>query len=59
MGNRRKFLKLLAGSALAAMLPVAWFTRGLRPVRRYGTFYVVNGWLVTARDLEAVERHDA
>jgi predicted nicotinamide N-methyase len=66
--KRRDLLHAAAWAAVAAILPASWVAaRGLAPdlppdlpsVRRYGRHYVVNGWLVTERDLEALRRHAA
>lgn len=56
--RRRGFLTA-AAAALAVALPGLWLARGLPPVRRYGKHYLVNGWVLTAQDLEALRRHAA
>ena len=59
MPDRRSVLALmaaalglpLAGPAAALVAPVP----GLRPeVRRFGRHYIVNGWVLTARDLKTL-----
>ena len=57
MPSRRSVLALMAsllGLPLAG--PAAAFVApgpGIRPeIRRYGRHYIVNGWVLTARDLE-------
>ena len=53
MPSRRSFLALmasllglsLAGRAAALVMPGP-------EIRRYGRFYIVNGWVLTARDLK-------
>jgi hypothetical protein len=56
--RRRVFLNATAWMALAVTFPASWLAaRSLPPVRRYGRHYLVNGWLVTAKDLEVLRRH--
>jgi hypothetical protein len=59
MPSRRSFLALmgsllglpLAGPAAALVAPGP----GVHPeIRRYGRHYIVNGWVLTARDLERI-----
>jgi hypothetical protein len=59
--NRRAILWALAGGAAAALLPTAaWLGRaGLPPAARHGRHFVIGGWVLTARDVEAIRRHDA
>ena len=53
MQNRRSFLASIA--LLTAGLPFAgWGGRQLA-VQRYGKFFLVNGWILTAEDVEALE----
>lgn len=61
MPRRRTFLMSLA--ALAGLV-VPFPARAAVPVpapmpavRRYGRMYVVNGWILTAADVEALQRH--
>lgn len=43
----------LAGPAAALVAPGSAPRRGFHPaIRRYGRHYIVNGWVLTARDLE-------
>ncbi len=61
MTGRRSFLKTTALAALAAAgLPAlgASAAPAPLPVRRFGEAFVVNGWILTARDLEALRLHD-
>lgn len=59
MPSRRTFLALvtalaglpLAGGPVAALVPAG------PEVRRYGRHYLVNGWILTAADLEALGLH--
>jgi hypothetical protein len=55
--RRRNLLHTGFLLAAAALLPLAW-TSGRQPagMRRYGRHYLVNGWVLSARDLEAI-RH--
>jgi hypothetical protein len=46
-------LPLLAGPAAALAGPMA----AGPAVRRYGSHYIVNGWILTARDLERLGIH--
>lgn len=52
MSSRRSFLALMAsalGMPLAALVAPA---PGIQPgIRRFGRHYIVNGWVLTARDL--------
>jgi hypothetical protein len=61
MPDRRSVLALLAsllglplaGPAAAFVPPRPRIRPGIRPrIRRYGRHYIVNGWVLTARDLE-------
>lgn len=61
MPSRRSVLTLmasllglpLAGSAAAFVAPGPGSHPGSHPeIRRYGRHYIVNGWVLTARDLE-------
>ena len=47
MQDRRTFL--ISGVALAAILPF-----GGSKSRRYGKFFLVNGWVLTADDIRAL-----
>lgn len=61
MTGRRSFLKATALAALAtAGLPVlgAAAAPAPLPIRRIGDVFVVNGWILTARDLDALQLHD-
>lgn len=67
MPDRRSVLALmaslgllpLAGSPAAALAPVP-AAAGPRPeVRRYGRHFIVNGWVLTAADLELLGLHAA
>ena len=58
MPSRRSFLTLMAslfGLPLAG--PAAAFAAPGPEVRRYGRHYIVNGWILTARDLELLDIH--
>jgi hypothetical protein len=54
MPSRRSVLALMASLlGLPLGLPAAAFDS--RPeIRRYGRHYIVNGWVLTARDLELI-----
>lgn len=57
MPSRRSVLATLAA---AFGLPLAGPARAFAPgpeVRRHGRFYIVNGWVLTARDLELLDIH--
>jgi hypothetical protein len=63
MPDRRSVLALmasllglpLAGPAAALVAPTPGIRSGLPPeIRRYGRHYLVNGWILTARDLELI-----
>jgi hypothetical protein len=62
MPSRRAVLALmaaltglpLAGPAAAVVAPDSG-----PPVRRYGRFFIVNGWVLTAADLERLGLHAA
>jgi hypothetical protein len=61
MPGRRSVLASLMASALALPLAggrAAAFAPAGPPLRRYGEFYIVNGWVLTARDLEVIGIHD-
>jgi hypothetical protein len=49
-------LPLAAGPAAALAGPGAGASLA---VRRYGAFYIVNGWILTAADLERLDIHAA
>ena len=52
MPSRRSFLALMAaGLGLPLGLPAAFAAPGPE-IRRYGRHYIVDGWVLTARDLE-------
>jgi hypothetical protein len=51
MQDRRAFL--LSGVAFAAILPFVG-SGGQPAVRRYGKFFLVNGWVLTADDIRAL-----
>ena len=52
MPSRRSFLALMASAlGLPLGLPAAAFAPGPE-IRRYGRHFIVNGWVLTARDLE-------
>ena len=56
--SRRSFLTSVA--VLAASLPFAGWARHMAApvsVRRYGKFFLVNGWVLTAEDVEALKSH--
>jgi hypothetical protein len=55
MPSRRAFLALMA-SALGLPLagPAAAFVAPGPEIRRYGRHFIVNGWVLTARDLELI-----
>ena len=58
MPSRRSFLALMAsllGLPLAG--PAAAFVAPGPEIRRYGRHYIVNGWVLTARDLELLGIH--
>jgi hypothetical protein len=65
MNGRRSFLKTTALAALAAAgPPVLGAAAAPAPgapllIRRIGDVFVVNGWILTARDLEALRLHDS
>jgi hypothetical protein len=63
MPSRRSVLALmaslaglpLAGPAAALVAPGPGIHPGIHPeIRRYGRHYIVNGWVLTAGDLEAL-----
>ena len=64
MPSRRAILASLVATSVAPMLagPAAAFAPGdaraglgLRPeIRPWGRFFIVNGWVLTAQDLEAL-----
>jgi hypothetical protein len=61
MLGRRSFLKTTALATLAAAWPPplgAATAPAPLPVRRIGDVFIVNGWILTARDLDALGLHD-
>ena len=53
MPSRRSFLALMASAPRpAARRPRRRLRRAGPEIRRYGRHYIVNGWVLTARDLE-------
>jgi hypothetical protein len=55
MPDRRSVLALMAsllGLPLAG--PAAAFVAPAPEIRRFGRHYIVNGWVLTARDLELI-----
>lgn len=62
MPSRRAILASLVATSVAPMLagPAAAFAPGLpglgvRPeIRPWGRFFIVNGWVLTAQDIEAL-----
>jgi hypothetical protein len=53
MPSRRSFLALMAAAlGLPLAGPAAAFVAPGPEIRRYGRHYIVNGWVLTARDLE-------
>jgi hypothetical protein len=61
MPSRRAVLALMASLAgLPLAGPAAAFVAAPGPeVRRYGRFFLVNGWVLTAADLERLGLHAA
>jgi hypothetical protein len=58
MPSRRSVLTLMASLAgLPLAGPAAAFVAPGPEVRRYGRHYIVNGWILTARDLELLGIH--
>jgi hypothetical protein len=66
MPDRRSVLALMAALGLlplaagpaAALAPAAPLPAASLPeVRRYGRHFIVNGWVLTARDLETLGLH--
>ena len=58
MQNRRSFLTSVA--IITAGLPLAGWARPMAEplsVRRFGEFFLVNGWVLTAADVAALETH--
>lgn len=56
--NRRTFLAVAAAAALAPAFAVR--ARAALPqavIRRYGDFFIVDGWVLTQRDLDALGLH--
>jgi hypothetical protein len=53
--SRRSVLALMASLlGLPLGLPAAAFGAPGPEIRRYGRHYIVNGWVLTARDLELI-----
>jgi hypothetical protein len=53
MPSRRSVLALMASLlGLPLGLPAAFESR--HEIRRYGRYYIVNGWVLTARDLKLI-----
>lgn len=54
MQNRRSFLiSLVSGAVFATGLArVGWASQPA--IRRHGSFYIVNGWVLTAEDVRAL-----
>lgn len=67
MQDRRLFLKTLGLAALGPLLgggaalaaPVGAATAGVRATALPGGMYLVNGWILTASDLDALGIHAA
>ncbi len=59
MPSRRSVLATLLASTLGLPLagPAAALVAGGPEVRRYGRFFIVNGWVLTAADLELLGLH--
>lgn len=55
MKTRRTFLKLVL--AAAAALPIPMLAGRAAPLARAPGFHLVNGWILTDADLEALEKH--
>jgi hypothetical protein len=66
MTCRRSFLKTTALAALGTAAPPALGAAAspappsttMMPVRRIGDLFAVDGWILTARDLEALGLHN-
>lgn len=56
MPSRRTVLASLLASTLGPLAagPAAALTGPLPEIRRYGRFYILNGWILTAADLETL-----
>ena len=54
MHDRRRFLTAFA--LLLTVSPLLQLLAG-RPIKRVGKHYVVDGWILTEGDLEALDRH--
>jgi hypothetical protein len=55
MPSRRSVLALMASLlGLPLGLPAAAFETPRPEIRRYGRHYIVNGWVLTGRDLELI-----
>jgi hypothetical protein len=63
MPDRRTVLALIASlGGLPFAGPAAAFVAPAAPapeIRRYGRFFIVNGWVLTADDLERLDLHAA
>ena len=64
MQNRRSFLT--SAALVAAGLPLAGWAKAMPAamaeplsVQRFGKFFLVNGWVLTAEDVAALEAHAA